>query len=212
MSEITQNVLRPAPGGIKGWVMAWGLRTGLPLFFRLLRWLRCNRRLGVVFATRYDEVREVFLNDRAFRVPYERKLSVIMGGKPFFLSMDDTQEYRDEVAAMRKVVRFTDIADSLIPKVESLGEKIVSEGNGQIEVVGELVRRITFELYQDYFGIPDPPGENLRVSTGLEGREGLELAGIESLLQARTRLRPSSIPAILCIRFLFTYRNNKITC
>jgi cytochrome P450 len=160
----SESVVRPAPGGIKGWLMAWGLATGLPLLFRLLRWLPWNLRLGVVFATRDDEVREVLLNDAAFGVPYAAKLNVITGGQPFFLSMDDTPQYRRDVEAMRKVVLVSDIAARLIPEVERLGEKFVNDairdGKGQIEVV-DLVRRITFELYQGYFGIPDPPGASL---------------------------------------------------
>ena len=39
----------------------------------------------------------------------------------------------------------------------------MAEANGQLEVVDSLVRRITFELYSAYFGIPDPPGGDLRV-------------------------------------------------
>ena len=164
---MTRDALRPLPTGLKtrllAPVMAWGVETGLPLFFRFLRALRWNRRLGVVFATRYDEVREVFLNDQEFRVPYAAKLDLIMGGHPFFLSMDDTEAYRNDTAAMRKVIRVSDVPEHLIPEVERLGEEIVSSANGRLEVVDSLVRRITFELYQGYFGIPNPPGEDLRV-------------------------------------------------
>src|SRR5262245_23874306 len=118
-----ESVVRPAPGGIKGWLMAWVLATGLPLLFRLLRGLPWNLRLGVVFATRNDEVREVLRNDAAFGVPYAAKLDVITGGQPFFLSMDDTSEYRRDTAAMRKVVLVSDIPVRLTPEVERLGEK-----------------------------------------------------------------------------------------
>jgi cytochrome P450 len=163
---MTRDVLRPANGlkaRLMAPVMAWGMETGLPLFFRVLRALPRNRRLGVVFATRYDEVREVFLNHRAFRVPYGEKLAVIMGGHPFFLGTDDAGEHDRDAEAMRKVVRIEDIKPRLIPEVERLGEQIVREGNGRLEVVDSLVRRLTFEVYQSYFGIPDPPGEDLRV-------------------------------------------------
>jgi cytochrome P450 len=162
----SESVLRPAPGGIKGWLMAFTLTTGLPQLFRVLRWLPWNVRLGVVIATRYDEVREVFRNDAAFRVAYGTKLHVITGGQPFFLSMDDTPQYRRDTETLRKAVRISDIPDRLIPEVERLGEQFVNdaiqEGEGQIEVV-ELVRSITFELYQAYLGIPDPPGAVLAV-------------------------------------------------
>jgi cytochrome P450 len=162
---MTQDVLRPAPTGLKGRLlaalMAWGMETGLPLFFRFLRAVRWNRRLGVVFATRYDEVREVFLNHQSFGVPYAEKLNVIMDRHPFFLSMDKAEDHDRDTAAMRKVIRIEDIPARLIPEVERLGERIVAGANGRLEVVDQLVRRITFELYQEYFGIPDPPGGNL---------------------------------------------------
>lgn len=162
-TTLTQDVLRPGPGGIKARVMAWVMEQ-VPLGFRLLRAVRPILRFGnTVVVTRYDDVREVFLNDRSFRVPYAGKLDVIMGHHPFFLSMDDTPDYRRDTEAMRKVIRVTDIPERLVPEVERLGEKIVAEANGQLEVVDSLVRRITFELYSAYFGIPDPPGGDLRV-------------------------------------------------
>jgi cytochrome P450 len=158
-----QDVLRPAASGLKAAIMAWVMQQ-LPLVFRILRTVWPIVRFGKTYVvTRYDDVRETFLNDAAFRVPYAGKLDVIMGHQPFFLSMDDTPQYRSDTAAMRKVIRITDIPQRLIPEVERLGEKIVAEANGSLEVVDQLVRRITFELYSAYFGVTDPPGGDLRV-------------------------------------------------
>jgi cytochrome P450 len=155
-----QDVLRPGPGWLTTQLMALVMETVLPFGFRLLR----NRRFGNRFvATRYDEVREVFLNDRSFRVPYEEKLNVIMGGHPFFLSMDNTQRYRDDTAAMRKVIRIQDIQTRLAPEVEKRGEMLVASARGELEVVDDLVRQITFDVYRGYFGIPDPKDADLRV-------------------------------------------------
>jgi cytochrome P450 len=157
------DVLRPGATGVKAAITAWVMEQ-LPLVFRILRTVRPIVRFGKTFVvTRYDDVRETFLNDAAFRVPYAAKLDVIMGDQPFFLSMDDTPEYRRDTAAMRKVVLITDIPQRLIPEVERLGETIVAEANGSLEVVDQLVRRITFELYSAYFGVTDPPGGDLRV-------------------------------------------------
>jgi len=158
----TQDVLRPGPGGIKAWVMAQAMAL-VPFGFRLLRTIRPIAKFGNNFVvTRYDDVREVFLNDPAFRVPYADKLNVIMGGLPFFLGMDDTPDYRRDTEAMRKVVRVDDIPARLAPHVERIGEQIVATAKSPLEVV-EFVRRITFDVYQDYLGIPDPPNQNLRV-------------------------------------------------
>jgi cytochrome P450 len=166
MSMATSHeVLRPAPGGLKAWVTARVLAL-LPLGFRLLRAVRPILRFGnMVVVTRYDDVREVFLNDKSFRVPYKEKLDVIMGGLPFFLGMDDTLDYRRDTDAMRQVVRATDIPARLVPRVEQLGEEIVAANPAgtPLEVVDALVRRITFQVYQEYFGIPDPAGQDLQV-------------------------------------------------
>jgi cytochrome P450 len=163
MSENRAEVLRPAAGGLKAAIMGWVMEH-LPFGFRILRALRPILHLGNIFVvTRYDDVREVFLNDRAFRVPYAAKLDVIMGHHPFFLSMDDTPDYRRDTEAMRKVVLRSDIPGRLVPMVEKLGQEIVTEANGNLEVVDSLVRRITFDLYMDYFGISNPPGGDLRI-------------------------------------------------
>jgi len=159
----TRDVLRPQADGLKARVTA-SLMGYVPLGFRVLRAIRPILRFGnTVVVTRYDDVREVFLNDAAFRVPYKNKLDVIMGGHPFFLSMDDTPEYRRDTAAMRLVVRPADIAERLAPEVEQLAERIVADARGHLEVVDSLVRRVTFEVLGAYFGIPDPPGGDLRV-------------------------------------------------
>jgi cytochrome P450 len=157
------DVLRPAASGPKAAIMAWVMEQ-LPLVFRILRTVRPIVRLGKTFVvTRYDDVRETFLNDAAFRVPYAGKLDVIMGHQPFFLSMDDTPQYRSDTGVMRKVIRIADIPQRLAPRVQELGEAIVAEANGSLEVVDQLVRCVTFELYSDYFGVSAPPGGDLRV-------------------------------------------------
>jgi cytochrome P450 len=159
-----RDVLRPAAGGLKGSLTGWLMGTVVPLGLRLHRALPWNPRLGkLVLVTRTDEVRSVFLNNAEFGVPYGTNLSVIMGGHPFFLGMDDDDEHRHDVEAMRKVVLASDIPARLVPRVQELGEKYVAEANGRIEVVDALVRRITFDLYSEYLGIPDPPGADLRV-------------------------------------------------
>jgi cytochrome P450 len=63
---------------------------------------------------------------------------------------------------MRKVVLRDDIPSRLAPNTLAIGEDYVKQAGGRIEVV-DYVRRVTFKLYQDYFGIPDPPGGTLPV-------------------------------------------------
>ena len=164
MSTARPDVLRPAAHGLKAAITAWVMAL-LPFAFRILRAVRPIARFGnTVLVTRYDDVREVFLNDAAFRVPYAEKLNVIMGGQPFFLGMDDTPLYRRDTDAMRKVVRINDIPERLTAEVERMGQQIVAEAGGSLEVVDQLSRRIAFEVYSNYFGVTAPPGGDLRIS------------------------------------------------
>jgi cytochrome P450 len=156
-----ENVFRPAnfKSRMMGWIMA-----RMPFLFRLARRIWPIPKLaGRIAVTRYDDVREVFLNDRAFGVPYKENLDVIMDHVPFFLSMDDTPAYHQGRDAMLRIVRQEDIPQRLAPAAEAMAGKIVAEAGGRLEVVDQLVRRVTFDLLGDYFGVPNPPGGDLRV-------------------------------------------------
>jgi cytochrome P450 len=156
-----QAVFRPA--NFKSRMMGWFIAR-MPFLFRLARRIWPIPKLGSRIAvTRYDDVREVFLNDRAFGVPYKENLDVIMGNVPFFLSMEDIPAYHQGRDAMLRIVRQEDIPQRLAPAAEAMAGKIVAEAGGRLEVVDQLVRRVTFDLLGDYFGVPNPPGGDLRV-------------------------------------------------
>lgn len=158
----SKQVLRPQRG-LKPMLLGWVLRL-LPFLNRLARRFWPIPRLGgTVLVTRYDDVVELFRNDEDFGVPYGENLAVIMGGEPFFLGMGDTPEYRADTAAMRRVMRPDDITSRLAPAAEALAEQAVAADGGRIEVVDQLVRRVTFDLFEDYFGVPGPPDGDLRV-------------------------------------------------
>ena len=159
----SHDILRPAPKGPRAALTAALLR-GLPLLFRLARAVWPIPKVGRnVFTTRYDDVIEVFENDRAFGVPYKTNLDVIMDNQPFFLSMGDTPAYHAARDAMLRAVRREDIAERLAPRTEAMAEAIVARAGGRIEVVDQLVRQVTFDLLGDYFGIARPPHGDLRV-------------------------------------------------
>ena len=157
-----EPVIRPV-SGIKGKFFQWGLAHSDVLFAVLRNVAPILVLKNTAVVTRYDDVKEVFLADEAFAVPYAEKLNVIMGGVPFFLGMSDTEEYRRDTAAMRKVVPIKDVAERLVPAAEAAAGRVVSRANGKIEVVGELVREVAFEVLLDYFGIPLPPAGDLYV-------------------------------------------------
>lgn len=158
----SRDVLRPAPGGLKGLLQRL-MFAAMPRVFALLRRWRPIAKFGGTYLTsRYDDVREVFATDATFGVVYAPKLDVIMGGEPFFLGMGDTERYRRDTAAMRKVVRQEDLP-ALAAAVEAQAAAIVTAAGGRLEVVDTLVRRVTFDVLGAYFGVPQPANGDLRV-------------------------------------------------
>ena len=159
----SRDVLRPASGGVKQAAGSWFMGR-LPAVFRVLRTVWPIPHFGgTVMMTRHDHVREVFLDDAAFGVPYKPKLDVLMDGEPFFLGLPDSAQYRADAEAMRRVMRPNDITARLAPATERAAERIVAAADGRIEVVDALVRQVTFDVLGDYFGVPNPPTGDLRV-------------------------------------------------
>jgi cytochrome P450 len=160
------NVLRPRPGGLKGWLTSWltaAMLGAAPLVFSLLRKTAPLPRLGSThLALLHDDVREVFGTDAAFEAPYHDKLQVITGAEPFFLGLNDGAQYRAQLAAMQAVARPADLA-GLAARVLARSETLVAEAGGRLEVVDALVRRVTFEVMGDYLGVPSPAVGDLRV-------------------------------------------------
>jgi cytochrome P450 len=163
MSALTStDVLRPGPKGIKALIQRLVFAL-MPSFFTFLRRWKPVMKLGNNYLTsRYDDVREVFATDPAFGVIYKPHLDVIMGDQPFFLGMADTPQYRHDTDAMRKVVRPEDLP-ALAAQTEAMAGAIVAGSGGRIDVVDTLVREVTFAMLGDYFGVPNPPGGDLRV-------------------------------------------------
>lgn len=150
-----RNVLRPGPSGLKRQLVWLGM-SALPTVFRGLRWLCPIIKIGsLCVVTRYDDVREVFGTDAAFRAPYKRNLDIITGNEPFFLGMDRTEAYEKQIACMRRVVLPSDLPQ-LAKNIEAMSAQIVSDSGGSVEVVDQLVRRVTFDVLTRYFGVPEP--------------------------------------------------------
>lgn len=152
--------LRPRPGPLAQWATDRAMGA-MPLAFAVLRAVRPIARFsGTYLVTRADDVREVFREDDAFGVPYQAKLDVVMGGRPFILGLPDGAAYRRSLAALRRVVRPDDLA-RLAARAEAMAEEVVARADGRLDVVDALVRRITFDLFADYLGVPPPAGGDL---------------------------------------------------
>lgn len=159
-----KDPLRPAAGGVKGWIGAQAVKL-MPQAFDLLRGVKPILKLGsVVVVTRYDDVRDVFRRDADFDTPYKTNIEILTGGEPFFLGMRNTPDYHEDLATMRKVFLSRDLSE-LGDRAEALAAQIVERAHGRLEIVGDLVRKVTFELFGPYIGIPEPPDGELDVWT-----------------------------------------------
>ena len=158
--DSTEPLRRQGAFGV--WITGVALRASVPVF-ALLRRVAPILKLGsTVIVSRYDDVIEVFGNDADFKTPYMENIEVLTGGEPFFLGMRDSEAYREDVAAMRRVFKPEDL-EKLAAKAEAQSESVISTANGQLEIVSDLVREVTFELYIDYIGIPQPKLQNMDV-------------------------------------------------
>jgi len=148
------------------WLMPWVMETVLPLGFRLLRALPWNPRFGQSCGrnTLRRGARGLLERSIVSRAPTRKISKSSWAGIRSFLSMDDTEEYRRDTGAMRKVIRVSDIPARLIPEVERPGRENRSRrewaarGRGCPRCDGSRSSCIAL-----YFGIPNPPGEDLRV-------------------------------------------------
>jgi len=154
-------ILRPAPTGWKADLGAFAMahaESGLSI----LRKVWPIAHFGNTYiVTRYDNVREVFLNDAVFKVPYAANLDLIMGGEPFFLGMGNTPEYRRDTASMRAVVLDSDL-NHLADEAARQADALLDAAGGRIEVV-DFTRQVTFGVLCPYFGITPPAEGNLQV-------------------------------------------------
>lgn len=158
----SKEVLRPADKGLKWWLAQKALALA-PMALAILRCVKPIVGFGTtVIISRNDDVIEAFANDGLFDTPYKANIDVLTGGEPFFLGMRDTPEYHEDLAAMRRVFLPGDL-DVMGDRAEAMAKAIVDGAGGRLEVVGDLIRKVTFDLYADYIGIPQPETGNLDV-------------------------------------------------
>jgi cytochrome P450 len=156
------GILRPAQRDLAGRLQALFMAR-YPAVFGFARdvWPIPRWPGKFYLVTRYDDVRDVFLNDPAFKVPYEENLDLIMGGEKFFLGMGNTETYRHDTAAMRAVVKASDLP-VLQAAAEAEATRLLDAAGGRLEMV-DFSRAVTFGVLCPYFGITPPAEGDLRV-------------------------------------------------
>ncbi|YCM44584.1 cytochrome P450 [Verrucomicrobiaceae bacterium 227] len=110
--------------------------------------------LTLVHAERFDDVEEVLSRDEVFFVTYEKKMREVSGNQGnFFLGMQNSPDYQQDVANMRSVVRRDDLAD-IQSFVTTRAEELMAARESQIDLVADLAKRVPARWFMNYFGCP----------------------------------------------------------
>ncbi|MGE5953225.1 MAG: cytochrome P450 [Qipengyuania vulgaris] len=157
-----EDILRHGPGAVKQWAMA-RILAALPALFAAFRGFWPIAKFGSLhLVTRHDDVREVMLTDTAFKVPYAGKLQDLMGGQTVFIGMEDGEEYRSQLERLQSLARQEDL-QVLADRTERRAEEVVAASKGRLEVVDTLFRAVTFDILEEYFGVTQPVGGDMRI-------------------------------------------------
>jgi cytochrome P450 len=116
---------------------------------------------GTVIVTRREDVLEVLSRDDDFEVVYAPRMGMITEGSNFFLGMQPGWPYERDVSAMRLAARRADVAEIVLPRVESRAREIVAEAGGSLDVAKDLAGPIPAEMVGFYFGTPGPSREQM---------------------------------------------------
>ena len=147
-----------------------------PTLLRLLRKHRPVFRLPLLgrpyLITRYEDGRDVLSNDAVFPTPFGPKMKRTTrapdqadGGPNFMLGMSDGAVYRRDRAVLTGLLRREDLQERVAPLIRPEAAAILHKGRnpsgeGRIDVVYDLFRRLPCRVVEDYFGVRliDPPG------------------------------------------------------
>lgn len=109
---------------------------------------------GLAIVARFKDVCEVLQQDAYFHVRYAEKMGKVTDGDNFFLGMENTPRYEQDVSNMRIVVRREDIPERIAGFVEKNANELVAHSGGRLDVVQDLGRVVACRWIADYFGLP----------------------------------------------------------
>jgi cytochrome P450 len=126
--------------------------------FGFLRWTWPIARVGrYAVVARHDDVEEVLTRSDVFEVPFADEIARLNDGDgpgtPFILGIDDRQVHDAQAGAVMRAFRREDIAVRVAQFSAQRAREIVEAGDGKLEAIGQLIRRIPLEICTDYYGI-----------------------------------------------------------
>jgi cytochrome P450 len=107
---------------------------------------------GSLIVTRAADVAEVLHREADFTVVYGPRMRKLTGGRDFFLGVQDGPLYRRDTAAMRAIVKASDVA-AIAAMARAEATAAVAASGGTLDLVSAISARIPALMVQRHFGI-----------------------------------------------------------
>lgn len=141
--------------GLAAWASDLPMRLlTLSVTMRFLRRFMPTPRLsGYRLVTRYEDVREVFSQPEVFQIPWRQKmLEMSPTALPFVLATDDARQHRCAERPIARVLRLEDGRRTARIAARA-AELIVSEADGKLDAITDLMLKVPIEIYRGYYGL-----------------------------------------------------------
>jgi cytochrome P450 len=130
------------------------LRVFWPNLVLRRKLVRAYDNMGTVIVTRDADVREVLERDDDFAVVYEPRMRAITSGENFFLGMQDSPAYEQDVSVMRLAARWEDVDAIILPCVDQHASAVAAQAKGGLDVPATLTLPVVADMVARYFGTP----------------------------------------------------------
>lgn len=111
---------------------------------------------GTAVVCRHKDVLDLLHRDADFGVVYGPRMRKLTDGDNFFLGMQPGWDYTRDTSAMRLAARRTDVAEIVQPRAAFMAARLVSEGNGALDLPNGLTLQVPWDMTESYFGVGGP--------------------------------------------------------
>ncbi|MFC7050233.1 cytochrome P450 [Emcibacter nanhaiensis] len=128
------------------------LRAFLPTIVLRKKLITAYENTGTAVVTAAEDVWEVVNQDEVFLTAYAPKMAVLTNGSNFFLGMQNTPRYTNNVSDLRLAANRDDIPRVITPTVSREAGQIVAGAGGELDLPQQLTLPVMAQLAEEYFG------------------------------------------------------------
>ncbi|WP_321392428.1 cytochrome P450 [Emcibacter sp.] len=137
------------------------LRAFLPTIVLKKKLITAYENTGTALVTAAEDVKEVVYGDKVFHTAYAPKMAALTDGGNFFLGMQDSPGYTNNVSDLRLAANRDDIPKIITPYISREAERVISGAGGKLDLPQQLTLPVMARLVGEYFGAPGPSPEKM---------------------------------------------------